>query len=692
MLWHRTTWAVARFALPVSSRLLRRSHSTQVYPKSKAGKGLLERVDKLSTGTSGDSHSAQQGEVVEIAKSLLHEPLPLDDEALILSKLAHFKVLRESFVAEYIAKLESRLNSVYNLKPGDNASNTGHIDSSDFGIHSLQRISKFLISQNVVSGVIAGLFVKWIKTNGYYLVPNHIVTFNGMLEYVVHAGGGSQLFPGDFDVVTESAGAIEPGVLVDSLYFLAKLGIKNEPMLTVVGRILHNEISRGSLSPYHKTKLVRAYALLKHEHITFFRHIADELRIILEGRDTGKYILADVSKGRDYTEGIGSNYDSKPSGVVSNVMPCLNISIDGSDAVLVEHVPFSGLPHQLYSDGQIIYILDSMYYLGLHHLESFCGKLCSSVVKHCYVASSIGQFDVEQLRSSVSLLALSKIKVDDTVLEAITRRFLQAYVDGQAKNSQLALFLKDFVKQTRQVVKRTSRRGRVMVSASFKGPQWLTKPLSELPGTTGHAQPSMLEVCCTSICENVHSFDLVDLTSCIRSVAYMGFRNENFYMAFVPYFKERIASMNNVAIANLTQAFTKVNIKDDHLFYLMGKQHQLHLQMDDKAHKLILINVLTNGVIDVNIGLGLILLLLSWSTLQLSLVTVEKFLIVFISSLMNELDLSKNVYLKLTLLSSKSINISHNSLEHSLGALTVCIAFANDAVKIGDTQSPKCVA
>ncbi|GIX65125.1 ATP-dependent Clp protease proteolytic subunit [Babesia caballi] len=585
-------------------RIFLRRESTGKILKTNAASVIADKLDALLRGGQNESDRKQRDAALDIAKTLLHRSLPLNDEAMILSKLKRFNVLRGSFWSDYVAILDKRINAVYKLRQHDDSvASSEHTDKTDINLRSLLKISRLLSKEGETSSAIGDLFVRWVKHNAYYLVPQQVSSFTGMLEYLVVAGNHDQLVPQDFDVIAECAQEIEPRLLVDALYLLGKLGLKNEAMITTVGRVVHNDIAKGNMSPYHKTKLARAYALLKHEHITFFMHIAEELRVIFDGKDAGKYQVAATTTGRRYVEGIGSDEFAQPSGIICNVLPRLRTEIEASDnAASVEAVTFTGSKDQLYSDGQIVYILDSMLYLNIHHLESYFRRLLSSTIKHCYVPTSLEQFDVEQLRSAVTLLAHCGKTADDTVLELITKRFIQAYVDGDAKNHQLALFLKDLVKQTRKATKTVNRRGRVCFKSLFVAPRWLEKPLAELESTLGGPpQPSMLEACCTAICEKVHSFDLVDLTSCIRSVAYLGFRNESFYQAFIPYFKEKMSSMNNVGIANMTQvrgmhmahitlqALTKAKVRDDHLFYLMGRQHQLYLQGDDEAHKLVVV-------------------------------------------------------------------------------------------------------
>eukprot|EP00371_Babesia_bovis_P000492 XP_001609139.1 hypothetical protein [Babesia bovis T2Bo] len=539
-----------------------------------------ERATSLENRNSGDSDS-HQVEAVDIANSILRNKLSLKEEAAILTRLGRSSALQGSFIHQYVSGLEERIKNWL----GDGTNTNERHDHTGWDITSLQHISSFLMQHGTTCDGMATLFERYIKNSGHYLVPNRLDVLNGLLQYLVHAGAGKHLASHDFDLIGEFANDIPVDALITTLYLMGQLGIRNVSTVVNAGRLLHNRIAMGLLSPYHKTKLVRAYALMRHEHITFFRHIAEELRVILEGRDTGKYLVTPIPGDSNHILGIGSHGLCEPSGVICNVLPCLQM--DSIDPPL-EPVLFTGHRDQLYTDGQILYILDSMFYLNLHYVEPFCRRLANSAYKHCYVPISIDHFDVEQLRSAVTILAVAKIRADESVLEAITRRFFQSYLDGIATNSMLCLFLKDFVKLTRDVIKSTGRRGRVAIRSVFKGPRWLEKPLSEIHGATGHVQPSMLESCCTTVCERVHSFDLLELTSCIRSIAYLGYRNENFYKVFIPYFKDRIGSMNHVAIINLTQlqAYNKVGIRDGHLFYLMGKQHQLHLQGDDNSHKL----------------------------------------------------------------------------------------------------------
>ncbi|KAK1936132.1 hypothetical protein X943_001579 [Babesia divergens] len=550
------------------------TEKTLITNKSRA---LSSRLDELLRTGLKDSDPTHQEKVLDIAKSMLKQTMPLHEEAAIIGKLKFFKTLNDSFWLDYVSKLDKRLDAAYNLRQQGNVDSVDeHTDNRDINMRTLLRISRHLVDANVSSSSITTLFVKWVKHNGYYLVPHQMSSFNGMLEYLAHVGNGQNIAPDDFDVVGECVQGIKPYHLVDTLYLLGKLRIKNEAMIKTVGRVLHNEIAKGLLTPYHKTKLARAYAMLQHEHITFFKHIAEELRIIFEWKDAGKCLNVAAPVGGRYIEGIGSDECFQPSGAICDVIPYMLTEVDRTESgAQRERAVFTGASEQLYTDGQIIYILDSMMYLKLHHLEPYFRKLLHSAIKHCYVTSSLEQFDVEQLRSAVTLVAQCRKVVDDNVLETISRRFIQAFVDGNCKPAQLALFLKYLVKQTRKIVKTVNRRNRVSFKANFVPPKWLGKPLSEAETLLGgRSQPSMLEACCTKICENVYRFNISDLTLAIRSVAYLGFRNESFYKAFIPYFKEQVS------------ALTKVGIKEEHLFSLMAKRHQLYLHGIDKAHNL----------------------------------------------------------------------------------------------------------
>ncbi|GBE62425.1 ATP-dependent Clp protease proteolytic subunit, putative [Babesia ovata] len=552
---------------------------------------MHNRLDELLRVGIQDADSKQRNDVMDVAKTLLENPLTLNEEAAIVAKLRRFKQLGEPFWLNYMSKLENRIKLTHKIVPQHHSRDVAGAERDgrpDTNIRGLLELAQSLLDENVSSKNVATLFVRWVKNHIYDLVPGQLDLFNGIVEYIFRTGQQRQLSAADFDPIAECAWEFESHLLVDTLYLLGKLGIKNETVLTTVGRVIHNDIALGKLSPYHKTKLARAYALLKHNHITFYSHIAEELRIIFQGKDIGKYSSETVTRKSDYVEGIVSATLAHPSGVICEILPRINTDGDVDEQrSSVESIAFTGLKEQLYSDGQIIYILDSMLYLNLHHLERYFVRLLSSAIKHCYTTQSLAQFDVEQLRSAITLLAQCGKTVDDTVVEFISRRFIQSYVDGQATNAQLTLFLKDLVKYTRQVTKKVNRRGRICFKAAFPAPTWLRKPLSEMedaPG--GNAAPSMLESCCAAICQNVHSFEIVDLTSCIRSVAYLGLRNENFFKAFIPFFKDKIASVSHLGITNLTQALIKANVRDDHLFYLMGQQHQLSLLADDKAHKL----------------------------------------------------------------------------------------------------------
>ncbi|CDR98097.1 hypothetical protein, conserved [Babesia bigemina] len=571
-------------------RWLSSGTSTKIL-KTNAATKMHNKLDQLLRLGAQDAAVKHRNEVMDIAKTLLENPLNVNEEAEIVAKLKRFKQLGEPFWLDYMSRLENRIKSTHNIAPPNHnreASGAASVGRLDTNIRGLLKLARSLSDENVSSTAVASFFAKWIKKHIYDLVPGQLELLNGLLEYILRTGQQNQLSPADFDPLAECSWEAETHLLVDTLYLLGKLGIKNDTVLTTVGRAIHNDIAIGKLSAYHKTKLARAYALLKHSHITFYSHVAEELRVIFQGKDIGKYSMAGVTRGSDYVEGLGSAALAHPSGVICEILPRINTdsNVAGQQGT-AESIAFKGLTEQLYSDGQIIYILDSMLYLNLHHLERYFVRLLSSAIKHCYTTQSLAQFDVEQLRSAITLLAQCGKTVDDTVVEFISRRFMQSYVDGHASNAQLTLFLKDLVKYTRHVTKKVNRRGRTCFKSAFHAPTWLRKPLSEMedaPG--GNAAPSMLESLCTAICQNVHSFEMVDLTSCIRSVAYLGLRNENFFKAFIPFFKDKIASVNHLGITNLTQAFIKAQIRDDHLFYLMGQQHQLSLLADDKAHKL----------------------------------------------------------------------------------------------------------
>ncbi|KAK1442430.1 hypothetical protein BgAZ_404600 [Babesia gibsoni] len=571
--------------------LFSRRFSTKKVPLAKNKETLEHKLDGLLRDINADNSSGKQQEVLDIANTVLKQNIPFQQEVSIIRKLSQFKPVHETFWTEYAAKLDKRLNALYKLghksDPAEQTSDEPPMDNGDINMKNLLQVSRSLATQKVTSIAVAELFVRWIKNNSYHLIPNRMSTFNGMLEYLSHVGHRGNLKPEDFDVVAECVVEVKHQHLVDILYFLSILNIKNEAMITTVGRALHNEIAKGKLSPSSKTKLSRAYAMLKHEHITFFKHIAEELRVIFEGKDDGKYLDVIHDVGKRWVNGIGYDEPSQPSGVLCDVLPYMRTETDCEEQSQVGKVEFTGTKDQLYTDGQLIYILDSMMYLNLHHVEPYFNRLLNSAIKHCYSTTSLDQFDAEQLRSSITLLAHCRKTVDSNILEAITRRFVQSYIDGKATNSQLALFLKDLVKQTRKVVKTVNRRNRVCFKSNFLPPTWLDKPLSAAGNiASARMQPSIIEACCTKLCENVYSFTMGDLTSVIRSIAYLGFKNDSIYQAFIPYFKECVAKLTHVDIANITQALTKVNVRDDHLFYLMGKQHQLYLHGMDKAHTL----------------------------------------------------------------------------------------------------------
>lgn len=511
-------------------------------------------------------------EIMKEAQSYTNQETSLYVDSLVFSRLCYYKPSSSLWNA-YLKRIDDKLVCYTTKKNADMPE-----DKSIYNIKVLAEISKSFVEANLVSQPLTVVLLDYMKTNR--VTPTQTGIIDAILKYLVHSESSCDL-PMLCDAVKEYATEITPRNLANLLYYLAKLGNKDEQMIQIASRILHNNIVKGMLTPFEKTLLVKTYSIMKHEHITFFDHISQELMHIFEHMDLGLYFNNSTLKNSTYIPGIGSN-NFKPSGVLCNVLKCIH----SEDYAQFDAIEFKGLDEQLYTCGQIVSILDSMIYIRIHHLETHFKKLIDSVIKHCFKTEILETFDAEQLRCCVSLLANCRKSVDDDILEFITRRMVQDYVSGNATNSQVTLFLKDLVKQTKKIVKVKSARNKIFHNSKFISPKWINRPLYlEQDLESESFNRSIMESLCTRICEKVHSFKLDDLASCLRSVAYLGFRNDDFYKIFIPFFREHLASLNHVSIANITQAFNKVEIKDQYFFYLLGKQHQLYLNEIDKHNQ-----------------------------------------------------------------------------------------------------------
>ncbi|UKK01168.2 ATP-dependent Clp protease proteolytic subunit [Theileria orientalis] len=565
-------------------RFVNKSYSTNYVVKrsyakhlrSKGFDGLLSRLERSIVQSRTDESS--QKTVVSIANEFLHNKYTLIEHSIFLSKIRNYDKLEEEFWNKYLGKLNERLKH-------DGESDVESKKSIN-ELVSVSEIARVLISAGKFSMTFSRYFMKSVMSNIYNIIPSEMKVFTSLLEYLVHTGSKNKLDYIVFELLVDNVWEIKPTHLINILYNFGKLGEKDEEVIRAFSRLLTNCLSKGLLTPYDKTKLAKAYSLLNYEHITFFNHISKEMMVIFKGMDYGNY-FKNEENGVNYVQGIGLK-DGEPSGVMVEGLKYIQYYSNESDEVIEEpkQVEFAGINEQLYSCGQIVFILDAMIYLRIHHLEPDFKNLIAYAMKHLYKSEVMEHFDVEQLRSAVSFSATCNKRIDDHLLENVTKRFVKEYMDGNVTNSQLSLFLKDLVKLTKIVVKRRNIRNKLLHTSTFVTPKWINNQMNEkVDPMDPNSTRSTLEHLCYKICDNFKSFTIEDLTSCLRSIAYLGFKNEKFYSLFIPFFRENLKSLNNVAVSNITQSFNRAGVKDKYFFYLLGKQHQEYLHnVEDKVY------------------------------------------------------------------------------------------------------------
>ncbi|XP_955226.1 uncharacterized protein TA05065 [Theileria annulata] len=490
--------------------------SVRHYSLERAGNSFNHLIKKLDKSVTEASKNIENHEkVMEIVREFLNGKFTLEQNSLFLSKITSYDKLSQDFWSDYIVKLndlfreaDSRRLKISLTKASLNELNI------------LSTISTCLIKGKQVSKQFASFFLKSAMRNLYNIIPDKINIFNSLMDYLVYSGYKEPIPDMIYDVLIEASPKIQQYDLIHIMHSIGTLGQKNEQMIEVFSRILNNKISKGLLTRFEKTKLVKAYSLMNYEHITFFNHITKELLFIFSQMELGN-CSNNPPPEEDNVMGIGTP-NCSPTGVIVDVMKYIRFKShvqndefsewnkeqnEMEDLSDVAEVKFNNQKDQVYTCGQIISILDSMIYLKFHHLEPEFKKLVNNALKHLYKDEIIENFDPEQLRSSISLLAVCRKSVNDQILELITRRFIQSYVDGKASNSQLSLFLKDLVKLTRIVIKRRNIRNKMISITNFVPPKWINNPLlTEQDSMDPNSSRSMIEHLCYKICENVNTY------------------------------------------------------------------------------------------------------------------------------------------------------------------------------------------
>eukprot|EP00375_Theileria_parva_P000887 XP_763557.1 hypothetical protein [Theileria parva strain Muguga] len=541
--------------------------NVRLYSLERAGNSFERIIKKLDGYISdGSKNMENHGAVMELGREFLRGRFSIEQNSMFLSKISSHNVNQE-FWSDYAVKLNELFREADKRRVKISLDKTAENE-----LNTLANFSANLIKAKLLSKPFESFFLKSVMRNLYNIIPDKMHIFHRLLDYLVYAGFKDPFPDMVFDVLIEASPKIPTNDLINIMYKIGVLGQKNKQMTQVFARILNNKMSRGLLTRFEKTKLVRAYSHMNYEHITFFNHIAKELLFIFSQMDLGN-CFNNEPPAEDNVMGIGSP-NCGPTGVIVDGLKYIrfnshpdefrvwNRQTQLPDLSILEPVKFSNQKDQIYTCGQIISILDSMIYLKFHRMEPEFKKLLNNALKHLYKDEIIQNFDPEQLRCLISLLAVCRKSVDDQTLEFITRRFIKSYVDGSASNSQVSLFLKDLVKLNKIVVRRKNVRNRMLHITNFVPPKWINNPLLlEQDAMDPNSSRSMIEQLCHKICENVNTFSMNNLSSCLRSVAYLGFKNEKFYAIFVPFLRLNMENLNHTDIANISQEKDKFTIK-----------------------------------------------------------------------------------------------------------------------------------
>ena len=119
-----------------------------------------------------------------------------------------------------------------------------------------------------------------------------------------------------------------------------------------------------------------------------------------------------------------------------------------------------------------------------------------------------------------------------------------------------------------------------LVSSEKKG---LAKRMQKSKARFSGDSTNNLVSLCDWVCENVFSLTVSQVACINRSIAYLGFRNMDYFNLWPSYYQERLKDMTVEDVRNVKEQFNKLRMRDEDigrdLFYGLGKRFQdLHVE------------------------------------------------------------------------------------------------------------------
>ncbi|SIO73601.1 conserved Plasmodium protein, unknown function [Babesia microti strain RI] len=374
-----------------------------------------------------------------------------------------------------------------------------------------------------------------------FLDKNYIQQFIKNLIRYMHVTGhiDSMLFSSIFELILDGYSNVPPATLVDILYNLSACYSTNKKMIDLLCYHEHNintpkqhflvPISRylhkHDLRPIDKAKLFRCYVLFDFDHITFINNLLGEVTERLK-----------KSIGFEDFDHHSCEY-------------LLGFTMDMDD----------------YTKGQVLMIADSLLLSRRHHFTRYYKELVQSIYFNCLDQKQIEKLDPIELRCAMSIIGNSPkyIIPDQELLCNMTKRMVDHLECNRIDINDLAIFLKDLVRCTRIKFVRKNERNRTIRITKFNHLPWITQSTDN--------EKSFLERISKQLTLDT---DIVDLTHCLRSIAYLGYNNKSYYAQFLDHFKENAHKLPTKSIAYIEQTLNKIRLTDKHLFYMLGKRFQ----------------------------------------------------------------------------------------------------------------------
>ncbi|CEM13688.1 unnamed protein product [Vitrella brassicaformis CCMP3155] len=406
------------------------------------------------------------------------------------------------------------------------------------------------------------------------------------------------------ELVIEEAVAFSARSLIDLLHSYAALESRDEEMLRHAARRLHPLLCVGKLTPFEKTKLARTYALLKFNHSTFFRTVAEEILGEYERLQAkiglGQVEQQDLAVTAAPTDALFSRY-ALPSYEYGCGLPSLyglplgsrirkKAGKGGEEGLEGWQVEMNegrekevnaglaeerrDLPEAVegrvveYDLGQIAIVMDAILLLRFHEWADYYRELRTVLAKRLHEPQAVEQLDPLQLAAAMNFLSTNRLVAEnEDLVKAMTRRMFRLFHADLAKPFHLVFYLKGLVSWRQTPARAKNARGRTL---RF----FVSRKLPWLEAKEEGERFNVLERLGEHICQRVHYFTLGELSSVLRSLAYLDFGDADFYRVFVPFIKERVGDLACVDVSNVMQAFNRQRLEDRHLFYLLGKQWQ----------------------------------------------------------------------------------------------------------------------